>query len=855
VTIRLDPFADLNLVVGTRFPEADEDALWRCAAAWSAAATELRRLGPEAIVAGTRALDALGGEPGEAFAQLWQRFSADGDGFVDQVARACEELAAACDETACHVEYAKIQYLVALVILAATLAYLAALVVAGGFSAVGIPIAIAAAQFTIRALLLRLVSAVAFGVVLNVSLDGVAQGIQIGLDHRDGWDWRLTRRAAEDGAVYGAVTGGIFFGAGRLGLTNVGSAGAAAGLTGTVGGVAAPLLHGETPTWNDVLASTTSALLGGVGRRPGPGEVPISHLDVPDLGPLIGGPEALGSLDPHSMDESRPPGPRPDADPPVVEPRPDGPPSPGHRPAPEPTPDLGPTLAGDPPAGPPVPGRADLLASPPPAVRPVAPADPGSPTPLIAGAPVPGVPVSGMTAPGVTAPGVTAPGVTAPGTPTTGPTVPPGGPPAPSPGQPTPSGLAAASPGVLNPSTAPSPVTPPAHAAPHGETGPPASPDGIGAAGAAAPAVGRPPQSVDPGSPGRPGDDGTAHGPAHALSVDGAVGLARQHAFTTNAGLAFYPEGDPIRSFAQAVHPTDGFVTLDLHGSLQGFQIDNRLLTPEQVATALRTLEADGVISLGDGVGIKLLSCDTAVGGLNSVASRLARALGVDVIAPDTAVWTTPDGTEIVASAVLDNGIWIPTRPPDGAWHHFDPHGTETMLDDLPVAEQTDAETRSRSHGETAQPRAPDDPADPEREGGLFSNRYPQDLAWELSEAEALGVEITMPGTPAFDSAIDSGKVKWAVLADGRLVVMSLEIDGVEIYHSVLSGGEPVQAAGEALIAGSVAAGYFGLMIDNYSGHFRPTDDSVRIGRTAFERSGVTFPNDELRLAGTDGSS
>jgi hypothetical protein len=86
--------------------------------------------------------------------------------------------------------------------------------------------------------------------------------------------------------------------------------------------------------------------------------------------------------------------------------------------------------------------------------------------------------------------------------------------------------------------------------------------------------------------------------------------------------------------------------------------------------------------------------------------------------------------------------------------------------------------------------------------------------------------------------------VKWAVLADGRLVVMPLEVDGVEIYHSALSGGEPVQAAGEALIAGSVTTGYFGLVIDNHSGHYRPTDDSVRIGRAAFERSGVAFPND-----------
>ena len=215
-------------------------------------------------------------------------------------------------------------------------------------------------------------------------------------------------------------------------------------------------------------------------------------------------------------------------------------------------------------------------------------------------------------------------------------------------------------------------------------------------------------------------------GAAGRLALDEAVSLARQHAFTTNAGLAFYPDGDSIRSFAHAIHPTDGFVTLDLHGSPHGFQIDNRVLSPEQFAAALRSLEADGMISLADGVGIKLLSCDTAAGGPDSVAARLARALGVEVIAPDTAVWTTPDGTEIVASAVLDHGIWIPKHPPDGAWHHFDPHGTETLLDDLPVADQTDAETRSRSHGETEQPRAPDEPGTAEPAAELFQNRFPR---------------------------------------------------------------------------------------------------------------------------------
>jgi hypothetical protein len=739
VTIRLGAFEDLNFIVGARFPRSDEDALWRCADAWGAAATELRRLRPEAVAAGLRALDALGGEPGDAFAELWRRVTDDGEGFIDQLARACEELAAACDETARQVEYAKIQYIVALVLLAATLAYLAALAVVGGLGAVGIPMAIAVAQFTIRTVLLRLVSAVVFGAALSVSVDGVAQSVQILRGRRDQWDWALTRRAAEDGAIYGASAGGLFLGFGRLGLSNLSSGIGAAGLSGTVGGVASPLLHGETPTWEDVLASTTSALLGGVGRRPGPGEVPIPHLDGPDLGPLSTlDPGALGSLDPsstdgrapldsRSLDSHSPDAPdalgRPPSDPPPadaappVEPRPDGSVAPIQRPTPEPTPDLGPTLAGDPPGRPPGPTRTDLLAPPPP---------PGA----VAGPAGPPEPGGGTGGPAPVIPGVAG-----------------GPPPPPSPSPPAPPGVPASGPAVLNPqapappsapsplsatsapAAPPAPLAHPAPGAPSTETGPSAPSAGITAAavaGVGGPVLGRPPLSgpadlppadADPASPARPGDDGTAAAPgdvgvAGRLSLDEAVSLARQHAFTTNAGLAFYPDGDSIRSFAHAIHPTDGFVTLDLHGSSHGFQIDNRVLSPEQFAAALRSLEADGMISLADGVGIKLLSCDTAAGGPDSVAARLARALGVEVIAPDTAVWTTPDGTEIVASAVLDHGIWIPKHPPDGAWHHFDPHGTETLLDDLPVADQTDAETRSRSHGENEQPRAPDSAGD-----------------------------------------------------------------------------------------------------------------------------------------------
>jgi hypothetical protein len=82
--------------------------------------------------------------------------------------------------------------------------------------------------------------------------------------------------------------------------------------------------------------------------------------------------------------------------------------------------------------------------------------------------------------------------------------------------------------------------------------------------------------------------------------------------------------------------------------------------------------------------------------------------------------------------------------------------------------------------------------------------------------------------------------VKWAVLEDGSLVVMPKNAGGVELKHSVLSGGRPVRAAGEADIAGG-NGNYFGLEINNNSGHFRPSQESLQIGVVAFRSFGIGF--------------
>jgi hypothetical protein len=96
-------------------------------------------------------------------------------------------------------------------------------------------------------------------------------------------------------------------------------------------------------------------------------------------------------------------------------------------------------------------------------------------------------------------------------------------------------------------------------------------------------------------------------------------------------------------------------------------------------------------------------------------------------------------------------------------------------------------------------------------------------------------------GEAGFDQVIATGRIKWAVTEDGTLVVIPKWVKGQEIAHTVLTGGAPVLAAGEAEVAGG-AGGYFGLEITNYSGHYLASEASLDVGRSAFAAAGVLFP-------------
>lgn len=193
------------------------------------------------------------------------------------------------------------------------------------------------------------------------------------------------------------------------------------------------------------------------------------------------------------------------------------------------------------------------------------------------------------------------------------------------------------------------------------------------------------------------------------------------------------------------------------------------------------------------------------------------------------------DEATVADAAGTSSEVAAPDGGADGFEAFDDPHAQ--------VPTTVDAQ-RERA---TVHPGERTDDAPEQRQ--LFENQVPGDLQQELERADDAGVRPSPPEGPEFDQAINDGEgLKWAVNADGDLLVgpkFSQQHDG-EIPHTALTRGAPVRAAGEAQIAGR-DGDYVGLEITPHSGHYRPSDESLDIGREAFARYGITFPEDEQR--------
>jgi hypothetical protein len=120
----------------------------------------------------------------------------------------------------------------------------------------------------------------------------------------------------------------------------------------------------------------------------------------------------------------------------------------------------------------------------------------------------------------------------------------------------------------------------------------------------------------------------------------------------------------------------------------------------------------------------------------------------------------------------------------------------------------------------------------------LFENIMPERLGMELRSAKNLSVEPMRPDDPGFEDLVNGGRVKRAVTKEGNLKFIPHDVNGTEIYHTVITGGEPVLAAGEADIS-AVGGQYWVTEITNHSGHYLPDVNSLEnVAKSLFRNLG-----------------
>lgn len=119
--------------------------------------------------------------------------------------------------------------------------------------------------------------------------------------------------------------------------------------------------------------------------------------------------------------------------------------------------------------------------------------------------------------------------------------------------------------------------------------------------------------------------------------------------------------------------------------------------------------------------------------------------------------------------------------------------------------------------------------------GETFSNQLPEKLEEEKDFANAIGVEPIRADHPGFSELVDSGEpLIWAIDVQGNLV-FSLGT----INHSVLVDGGPVISAGEVNLVSDGQGGYVIVDINNRSGHYQPSEESLEIAVEIFKSYGI----------------
>lgn len=125
-----------------------------------------------------------------------------------------------------------------------------------------------------------------------------------------------------------------------------------------------------------------------------------------------------------------------------------------------------------------------------------------------------------------------------------------------------------------------------------------------------------------------------------------------------------------------------------------------------------------------------------------------------------------------------------------------------------------------------------------------FPNQKPDDLEDEKEAADGVGAKPVKVIDDSVKTMVNEGKIKFVVKKNGDLIVCQHTIKTIEISHAVLADGEDVLTAGEADISHGDGQ-FIGISIDNNSGHYKPSEESLEIAIKKFKEAGIEFPEDD----------
>ena len=218
----------VSYLVGSDWPNGDEDGMWRTGEHWRSSSSKLMALTPDLNYVRAKMIAVLVGETAAAVDEQFTMLL-HGEYSVDKLAEAMSALGELCDKTGTSIEYAKISILFSLAKAAVEIQYAYATAAEmWGASLQMIPITEAFTRYSIRQAVMNLLKQI-FGQLDNalkqtlvkellregiedlewaVSKESTVQGIQMTNGHRNEFDWSKLTKSAGVAFIGGAVNHG-----------------------------------------------------------------------------------------------------------------------------------------------------------------------------------------------------------------------------------------------------------------------------------------------------------------------------------------------------------------------------------------------------------------------------------------------------------------------------------------------------------------------------------------------------------------------------------------------------------------------------------------------------------------------